>query len=89
LYHALTQVRYDTFITVYMSDCDFYPRVRAAGWDTINAKDLCQDLELKVRQTCPKPLTPRQQTAVPELWCHLSCDKVLNLNMGLAAIEPA
>lgn len=29
------QVQYDTFITVYMSDCDFYPRVRAAGFKTI------------------------------------------------------
>ena len=28
-------VRYDTFITVYKSDCDFYPRVRAAGWRTL------------------------------------------------------
>jgi hypothetical protein len=30
------QVQYDTFITVYMSDCDFYPRVRAAGYRTLN-----------------------------------------------------
>jgi hypothetical protein len=30
------QVQYDTFITVYMSDCDFYPRVRAAGFKTLD-----------------------------------------------------
>lgn len=30
------QVKYDTFVTVYMSDCDFYPRVRAAGFETLN-----------------------------------------------------
>jgi hypothetical protein len=30
------QVQYDTFITVYKSDCDFYPRVRAAGYKTLN-----------------------------------------------------
>ena len=29
-------MKYDTFVTVYMSDCDFYPRVRAAGYETLN-----------------------------------------------------
>ncbi len=29
-------MKYDTFVTVYMSDCDFYPRVRAAGFETLN-----------------------------------------------------
>ena len=33
---AQLQVKYDTFVTVYMSDCDFYPRVRAAGFETLN-----------------------------------------------------
>ena len=33
---ACAQVKYDTFVTVYMSDCDFYPRVRAAGFETLN-----------------------------------------------------
>lgn len=33
---AYVQVKYDTFVTVYMSDCDFYPRVRAAGFETLN-----------------------------------------------------
>jgi hypothetical protein len=41
-------VRYDTFITVYMSDCDFYPRVRAAGWEVLNYPAVCPDIRLKV-----------------------------------------
>lgn len=45
---AVWQVRYDTFITVYMSDCDFYPRVRAAGWETLQAEAVCPDLHVKV-----------------------------------------
>ena len=34
-------VRYDTFITVYMSDCDYYPRVRQAGFETPDAANVC------------------------------------------------
>ena len=49
--HALPQVKYDTFITVYMSDCDFYPRVRAAGYQTLESYNTCPELEhLTVRQ---------------------------------------
>ncbi|KAK9901260.1 hypothetical protein WJX75_002993 [Coccomyxa subellipsoidea] len=42
------QVQYDTFITVYMSDCDFYPRVRAAGFETIEYQHACPNTEVKV-----------------------------------------
>ncbi|BDA45280.1 hypothetical protein COCOBI_07-0670 [Coccomyxa sp. Obi] len=42
------QVQYDTFITVYMSDCDFYPRVRAAGFETIEYNHACPNTEVKV-----------------------------------------
>lgn len=35
-------VRYDTFITVYMSDCDYYPRVRQAGYETLDADSVCK-----------------------------------------------
>lgn len=44
------QVKYDTFITVYMSDCDFYPRVRAAGYETLNSVKTCPDIKVKVRR---------------------------------------
>lgn len=43
------QVKYDTFITVYMSDCDFYPRVRAAGYETLNKESTCPDLKLQAQ----------------------------------------
>ena len=40
--HAVARdVRYDTFITVYMSDCDYYPRVRQAGFATPDATSVC------------------------------------------------
>ena len=39
---AHVQVKYDTFVTVYMSDCDFYPRVRAAGFETLNYPEVSQ-----------------------------------------------
>ena len=39
---AHVQVKYDTFVTVYMSDCDFYPRVRAAGFETLNYPQVSQ-----------------------------------------------
>ena len=35
-------VRYDTFITVYMSDCDYYPRVRQQGFKTLDAASVCK-----------------------------------------------
>ena len=42
------EVKYDTFITVYMSDCDFYPRVRAAGWKTLQHSDFCPGISPRV-----------------------------------------
>ena len=42
------EVQYDTFITVYMSDCDFYPRVRAAGWSTLQYADHCPGISPRV-----------------------------------------
>ncbi|EIE20118.1 hypothetical protein COCSUDRAFT_57844 [Coccomyxa subellipsoidea C-169] len=42
------QVKYDTFVTVYMSDCDFYPRVRAAGFETLNVANTCPDINISV-----------------------------------------
>ncbi|BDA45364.1 hypothetical protein COCOBI_07-1510 [Coccomyxa sp. Obi] len=39
------QVKYDIFITVYMSDCDFYPRVRAAGYQTLESYNTCPEVE--------------------------------------------
>ena len=40
--HAVARdLRYDTFITVYMSDCDYYPRVRQAGFETLDAASVC------------------------------------------------
>lgn len=43
------EVQYDTFITVYMSDCDFYPRARAAGWSTLQYSDHCPGISPRVR----------------------------------------
>ena len=40
--HAVDRdLRYDNFITVYMSDCDYYPRVRQAGFETLDAESVC------------------------------------------------
>lgn len=50
---ACMQVKYDTFVTVYMSDCDFYPRVRAAGFETLNVANTCPDINISVR--CFRP----------------------------------
>ena len=54
------QVKYDTFVTVYMSDCDFYPRVRAAGFETLNYP-----------QVLPSPATPTPGLILfkPPLYC--------------------
>ncbi|CAL8471124.1 g10666 [Coccomyxa elongata] len=40
-------VRYDTFITVYKSDCDFYPRVRQR-WRTLNHSGVCRGCKIQV-----------------------------------------
>ena len=48
-FRADLRCRYDTFITVYMSDCDFYPRVRSAGWKTLQYSDFCPDMSPRVR----------------------------------------
>ena len=32
-----------------MSDCDFYPRVRSAGWKTLQYSDFCPDMSPRVR----------------------------------------
>ena len=45
------RVPYDTFITVYMSDCDLYPRVMSAGYKLVSYTDHCPGLDLKVRLT--------------------------------------
>ena len=42
-------VQYDTFITVYISDCDMYPRVMAAGYKLVSYTGYCPGLDLKVR----------------------------------------
>ena len=44
------QVDWDVFIAHYGADCDYYPRVRAAGWDASNAADVCPDAAIKVLQ---------------------------------------
>lgn len=41
------EIRYDTFITVYLSDCDYYPRVRQK-WATVNHQSVCKDCNVKV-----------------------------------------
>lgn len=40
-------VRYDTFITVYKSDCDFHPRVRQK-WRTLNHSGVCRGCKIQV-----------------------------------------
>ena len=45
------RVPYDTFITVYISDCDLYPRVMSAGYKLVSYTDHCPGLDLKVRLT--------------------------------------
>lgn len=49
---VVRQVRFDTFIHHYKSDCDFYARVRAAGWHTSNHKRLCPDVHVEVWAMC-------------------------------------
>ena len=73
------QVKYDTFVTVYMSDCDFYPRVRAAGFETLNY---------------PQVLTPpdmachtysRLYAAVQMESCLPTCQAVLKIRIWVYA----
>ena len=41
------EFKYDTFITMYKSDCDYYPRVRQK-WRTLNHGSVCKDCGVKV-----------------------------------------
>lgn len=45
------KVQYDPFITVYISDCDYYPRVMADGYKLVSYTDFCPGLNLKVGKT--------------------------------------
>ena len=42
------KIQYDTFITVYFSDCDYYSRVLQDGWKLVSYTDHCPGLDLKV-----------------------------------------
>lgn len=41
-------IQYDTFITVYFSDCDYYSRVLRDGWKLASYTDHCPGVDLKV-----------------------------------------
>jgi hypothetical protein len=43
-------VQYDTFIPVYKSDCDYFPRVQHQGWTVADYAQSCGELAIKV--TC-------------------------------------
>ena len=45
------EIKYDTFITVYKSDCDYYPRVRQK-WRTLNHSSVCKDCGVQVPACC-------------------------------------
>ena len=61
------EVKYDTFITVYMSDCDFYPRVRAAGWKTLEYRDYCPGISPRVSSLASTTSWRVQQGSLPGL----------------------
>ena len=42
------EIQYDTFITVYFSDCDYYSRVLREGWKLASYTDYCPGVDLKV-----------------------------------------
>ncbi|KAK9901354.1 hypothetical protein WJX75_008200 [Coccomyxa subellipsoidea] len=44
---VVREIKYDTFITVYKSDCDYYPRVRQK-WRTLNHSSVCKDCGVQV-----------------------------------------
>jgi predicted NAD/FAD-binding protein len=44
---VVCEIKYDTFITVYKSDCDYYPRVRQK-WRTLNHSGICKDCRVHV-----------------------------------------
>ncbi|BDA45278.1 hypothetical protein COCOBI_07-0650 [Coccomyxa sp. Obi] len=44
---VVREFKYDTFITVYKSDCDFYPRVRQK-WRTLNHSSVCRGCRSRV-----------------------------------------
>ena len=46
------EIQYDTFITVYFSDCDYYSRVLRDGWKLASYTDFCPGLDLKVELIC-------------------------------------
>lgn len=41
-------IQYDTFITVYFSDCDYYSRVLRDEWKLVSYTQHCPWLDLKV-----------------------------------------
>ena len=44
---VVRECKYDTFITVYKSDCDFYPRVRQK-WRILNQLSACHGCRVQV-----------------------------------------
>jgi len=43
------KIQYDTFITVYFSDCDYYSRVMREEWKLVSYTEYCPGLDLKVK----------------------------------------
>jgi hypothetical protein len=75
---VVRDIRYDTFITVYTSDCDFYPRVRQR-WRTIEHTSVCPDCAVRVvdmRRPLKLPLHDYERSlhmlegAARPLWGH-------------------
>ena len=76
IYRGELCCRYDTFITVYMSDCDFYPRVRSAGWKTLQYSDFCPDMSPRVCNLFQHGLEATEMPCHPLPWhtpLRLSC----------------
>lgn len=44
---VVREIRYDTFITEHLSDCDYYPRVRQR-WATFNHGTCCPGSKVQV-----------------------------------------
>ena len=48
LSYFCVQVKWDTFIAHYGSDCDFYATVRSNGWRVADHGEICPEVRVKV-----------------------------------------
>ena len=48
---VMPQVKWDTYIAHYGSDCDFYASAKSRGWHVANHNQICPEAAIKVAHT--------------------------------------